>query len=77
MRAHLSKQGHQIALGETIIYMSKFLGDSAGGKKRKVLTSPPPAPTPSVHINLLGAGEGRPWCLRGSWSFSLGALGVI
>lgn len=45
MRAHLSKQGHQIALGETIIYMSKFLGDSAGGKKEKCLP-PPPSPHP-------------------------------
>lgn len=36
MRAHLSKQGHQIARGKAIRYMRKFLGDSVG--KKKMLT---------------------------------------
>lgn len=55
MRAHLSKQGHQIARGEAIRYMRKFLDDSAGKKMLTVFFPP----SLSVHINLLGEGAER------------------
>lgn len=64
MRAHLSKQGHQIARGEAIRYMRKFLGDSVGKKNAYCFFFPPL----SVHINLLGEGAERLLCLKASRS---------